>query len=206
MRTRIAGAQGEEPLASLFSATLRSSRVPTPVRDRSGTLRADYINGPALTADSRVLLAATNLLLPTVEAIGADALVGIELGGCALASALALMAAYSGRQPSLSFLRRTAKGYGYADRLTTPIPSGRSVLMIDDVVSTGATAAEAVAYLGTLGIHVKGLVVLISRRPESEVREIPLAVPVYYLLDSDAEGIASGRPVRVVPDARCGSR
>ena len=108
-----------------------------------------------------------DLLAPLGEAIaaevrehepGADRLAGPELGAVALATAASL-------ESGLPFLivRKAAKEYGTTKRLEGAFEEGESVCLVEDVVTTGGAALEAVAALREAGLRVSTAVCVLDR-------------------------------------------
>lgn len=107
------------------------------------------------------------LLAPLGEALAAavrehdpaaNRLAGPELGAVALATAASL---HSG----LPFLivRKAAKDYGTANRLEGSYGEGDSVCLIEDVVTTGGAALDAVQALREAGLRVSTAICVLDR-------------------------------------------
>jgi orotate phosphoribosyltransferase len=89
---------------------------------------------------------------------GADRLAGPELGAVALAAAASL-------ETGLPFLivRKDAKDYGTANRLEGLSESGECVCLIEDVVTSGGAAVEAVLALREAGLRVSNAICVVDR-------------------------------------------
>jgi orotate phosphoribosyltransferase len=107
------------------------------------------------------------LLAPLARAIAAevgqhepaaDRLAGPELGAVALATAASL-------ETGLPFLivRKAAKEYGTSKRLEGTYEEGECVCLVEDVVTTGGAALEAVAALREAGLRVSTAVCVLDR-------------------------------------------
>jgi adenine phosphoribosyltransferase len=121
-------------------------------------------------ADARGLAAVTDAMAET--AAGADLVAGIDARGFLLGAAVALKLGTGvlairkgGKLPPPVLSETYALEYGTA---TLEIPAdgldltGRSVLIIDDVLATGGTAAAAVRLLDQAGATVTGAAVLLE--------------------------------------------
>jgi orotate phosphoribosyltransferase len=88
----------------------------------------------------------------------ADRLAGPELGAVALAAAASL-------ESGLPFLivRKAAKEYGTANQLEGVHDEGDRVCLIEDVVTSGGAAIEAVQALREAGLHVSNAVCVVDR-------------------------------------------
>jgi orotate phosphoribosyltransferase len=89
---------------------------------------------------------------------GADLLAGPELGAVALAAATSL----ASRLPFL-IVRKQSKGYGTDNRLEGVFESGQVVCLIEDVVTSGGAALEAVAALRSAGLECRHAVCVVDR-------------------------------------------
>jgi orotate phosphoribosyltransferase len=107
------------------------------------------------------------LLAPLGELIAAKAreadpeaqlLAGPELGAVALAAAGSLAS-------GLPFLivRGAAKGYGTGNRVEGAYEQGQRVVLVEDVVTSGGAACEAVDGLREVGLEVRAAVCVIDR-------------------------------------------
>jgi orotate phosphoribosyltransferase len=108
-----------------------------------------------------------DLLAPLGQAIAeavrehepeAERLAGPELGAVALAAAASL-------QSGLPFLivRKEPKGYGTSNRLEGVHAEGECVCLVEDVVTSGGAAIEAVEALRDAGLRVSNAVCVVDR-------------------------------------------
>jgi orotate phosphoribosyltransferase len=118
----------------------------------------------ALTAEGHALIGELMLdalsQLPECQAVG-----GVELGGCPLASAVALVSHQRGRDLPALYVRKARKDHGTAklvegDKAMTP---GIKVALLEDVITTGGSSLKAVEILKTAGAEVVGIVALVDR-------------------------------------------
>ena len=118
----------------------------------------------ALTAEGHALIGELMLdalgQLPECQAVG-----GVELGGCPLASAVALVSHQRGRDLPALYVRKARKDHGTAklvegDKSLRP---GIKVALLEDVITTGGSSLKAVETLKTAGAEVVGIVALVDR-------------------------------------------
>jgi orotate phosphoribosyltransferase len=88
----------------------------------------------------------------------ADRLAGPELGAVALAAAASL----ASRLPFL-IVRKEAKGYGTDRRVEGAFAPGELVCLVEDVVTSGGAALEAVDALRGAGLEVRNAVCVVDR-------------------------------------------
>ncbi len=94
------------------------------------------------------------------------AVAGVELGGCSLASAVAMHFALSGHVCDAVYVRKGAKDHGSKRLLegSDGIVRGSTVVVLEDVITTGGSTRSAVAILRAAGFVVPGVVVLVDRQ------------------------------------------
>jgi orotate phosphoribosyltransferase len=117
-----------------------------------------------LTAEGHVL--AGSLMLDAALAEGSfDAIAGVELGGCPLASAAALTSFTRGAPKDAVYVRKDAKDHGSKRSLEgdTRLAPGASLVILEDVTTTGASTLKAVEKLRAAGYRVDIVVTLVDR-------------------------------------------
>ncbi len=117
-----------------------------------------------LTAEGHAL--AGEVLLGALAALPAcSAVAGVELGGCPLASAVALTSWQRGAPLDALYVRKDAKEHGSRRTLegNTRIARGARVALLEDVVTTGGSTLKAAAKLQDAGYVVAGVVALVDR-------------------------------------------
>src|SRR5690606_28416760 len=92
--------------------------------------------------------------LPECDAVG-----GVELGGCPLASAVSLVSHQKGRPLPALYVRKQQKDHGSAklvegDKALFP---GIRVALLEDVITTGGSSLKAVSALEAAGAKVVGI-------------------------------------------------
>jgi len=117
-----------------------------------------------LTAEGHALLGSLMFAalgqLGEVEAVG-----GVELGGCPLASAVSLVSFQRGRPLPALYVRKERKDHGSArlvegDKSLRP---GLRVALLEDVVTTGGSSLKALEVLRQVGCNPVGIVAIVDR-------------------------------------------
>jgi orotate phosphoribosyltransferase len=99
--------------------------------------------------------------LPACEAVG-----GVELGGCPLASAVSLVSFQRGRPLNALYVRKAKKDHGTTKLVEgdKSLKPGLKVALLEDVVTTGGSSLKAVESLKAAGAEVVGIVALVDRQ------------------------------------------
>ncbi|MFC7242129.1 orotate phosphoribosyltransferase [Catellatospora aurea] len=124
---------------------------------RSGRTATEYFDKYRFEADPVLLDALAGRLAALVPA-GIEVLAGLEMGGIAVVTAL-------GRHTGLpcAFVRKTAKEYGTARLAEGADVTGRRVLVVEDVVTSGGQLAISTRQLRELGAIVEDALCVIDR-------------------------------------------
>jgi orotate phosphoribosyltransferase len=127
---------------------------------RSGRRSRYYLDKYRFETQPAVLAPLGDLLAEVIADAepNADRLAGPELGAVALAAAASLAS-------GLPFLivRKAAKGYGTANRLEGVWQEGERVCLVEDVVTSGGAAIEAVEALRAAGLVCETAVCVVDR-------------------------------------------
>jgi orotate phosphoribosyltransferase len=120
-----------------------------------------------LTAEGHALVGEVMLEALAALAVAAPivAVAGVELGGCPLASAVALTSFQRGAPLDAIYVRKDAKDHGSRRTIegNAHLPPGSSVALLEDVVTTGGSTLKAAAKLREGGYPVTGVVALVDR-------------------------------------------
>ncbi len=117
-----------------------------------------------LTAEGHALVG--QVMLDALAGLPACvAVAGVELGGCPLASAVALTSFQRGAPLDAVYVRKDAKDHGSKRLLegNTRLPPGAAVVLLEDVVTTGGSTLKAAAKLRDAGYVTAGVVALVDR-------------------------------------------
>jgi orotate phosphoribosyltransferase len=95
-----------------------------------------------------------------------DAVAGVVLGGCHLASIVAMQCPTN---LNIIFVRKEAKEHGSKNLIEQPARRiDESVVLLEDVITTGSSALKAAILLTEEGYVVKGIVAVVDRRISKE--------------------------------------
>ncbi len=103
------------------------------------------------------------LMLDAFRHLRVNAVAGVELGGCPLASAVSLISAQRGRPLDALYVRKEVKDHGSRRKVEGPMRSGLGVVLLEDVITTGGSTLRALDVLQAEGAEVAGVVALVDR-------------------------------------------
>lgn len=129
----------------------------------SGQRSTYYINGKQATLHPWGGLAVGRVLLSLLPA-ETVAVAGLTLGADPLVTATSVVGAYEGRSLAALIIRKEAKGHGTQAYIEGPaLPPDSSVVVLEDVVTTGQSALIAVERLRQAGYSVNQVITVVDR-------------------------------------------
>jgi orotate phosphoribosyltransferase len=117
-----------------------------------------------LTAEGHALTG--EVMLDALAPFGPCAAVaGVALGGCPLASAVALTSFQRGVPLDAVYVRKEAKDHGSRQLLegAARLPAGARVVLLEDVVTTGGSTLQAAEKLRAAGLAIAGVIAIVDR-------------------------------------------
>lgn len=128
---------------------------------RSGQISNEYFDKYLFESDPELL---QNIAQHMVEKIpeGTEILAGLEMGGIPIATALS----FETGTPAI-FVRKEAKKYGTCKLAEGTAFSGKTVTVIEDVVTTGGQIIKSAKELRELGGQIKDVMCVIVRDPKA---------------------------------------
>ncbi len=123
------------------------------------------IKRASMHSDVQSLLA-SHLYGAVLSFMPIDVVAGVALGGCHLASIVALHAEHVMTVPVLDvlYIRKERSDHGLRNIVEGPILKGARVVLCEDVVTTGESSVKAIDRLCDVGCDVQGVVAVIDRR------------------------------------------
>jgi orotate phosphoribosyltransferase len=117
-----------------------------------------------LTAEGHAVVG--QLMFEALSELGpVDAVGGVELGGCPLASAVSLISFQENRPLPALYVRKQRKDHGTGKRIEgdKALRPGLRVALLEDVVTTGGSSLKALDVLREAGCEVAGIVAIVDR-------------------------------------------
>jgi orotate phosphoribosyltransferase len=129
----------------------------------SGQPSSYYINGKQVTLNPQGALAIGRILLSRLPE-NTEAVAGLTLGADPIVTAVSVVSAYENRPIPALIIRKEAKGHGTKAYIEGPtLPENATVVVLEDVVTTGRSAMKAVERLRDAGYTVNLVISLIDR-------------------------------------------
>src|SRR5256885_13391776 len=124
-----------------------------------------YIDARMTTMDPRGLALIGPLGLAAISDAGweVQSVGGLTLGADPISYAIAYASAVAGKPIRAFTVRKEAKAHGTGKLIEGPFLSGDRVVVIEDSITTGASALKAAAAVRTQGGHVLGVLAVVDR-------------------------------------------
>ncbi len=151
----------------------------------AGGASSFYFDCKAVTLHGEGLSLIAQGILETLKTnqIQISAIGGLTMGADFIAAAVALMAFEQGLSIQGSIVRKEPKKHGTKNRIENQLPKGTRILVVDDVVTSGASTEQACQELLAAGYEVAAIIAVIDRQAGGMERLADLyKVPVFSLL------------------------
>ena len=134
----------------------------------SGRKSEHYVNCKPVTLSSRGLTLSSVMLLEAVEKESV-AVAGLTLGADPLVSGVAVVCGLDNIKVDALIVRKEAKGHGTGAYIEGPLPEkGATITVLEDVITTGGSAIQAVKRLRDAGYTVNRVAAIVDRQEDGE--------------------------------------
>jgi|TARA_R100000781_G_C4019759_1_gene106682 orotate phosphoribosyltransferase len=132
----------------------------------SGKTSEHYCNCKPVTLSGRGLTLSSLLMLEHIET---NYVAGLTLGADPLVTGVAVCSALDKRLINSLIVRKEAKGHGTQSYIEGPLPKeGTKITVLEDVITTGGSAIQAVKRLRDAGYVVERVVAIVDRQEDGE--------------------------------------
>jgi orotate phosphoribosyltransferase len=129
----------------------------------SGKESSYYINSKKVLFHSEAAALLGEALYDLTQDLHVQAVGGLEVGAIPLTTAAVMAYHQHGREMEGFFVRKQAKDHGSKDRIEGVLPPGARVAVLDDVLTTGGSAQQAVEAVEAAGASVAAVVCIVDR-------------------------------------------
>jgi len=153
----------------------------------SGKKSTYYLDGKQVALHARGLRLISAGFVELASEWSYDAVGGMSIGADPLIGGVLCE---SGRADLVgTMIRKEAKGHGTGRYVEGPVQAGQSVLVVEDVVTTGGSSLKAIKRLRDYGATVCGVVAIVDRLQGGEAAFRAAGVPLKSLFDIRDFGI-----------------
>jgi orotate phosphoribosyltransferase len=129
----------------------------------SGRKSNYYINGKMTTLDARGAYLIGRTFLAMLADDVPDAVGGLTLGADPIVGSMIALAGLEDLPLKGFIVRKEAKGHGTQSLVEGALAKGERVVIIEDVVTTGGSAMQAIAAVKAVGCDVRKVIAVVDR-------------------------------------------
>jgi orotate phosphoribosyltransferase len=130
----------------------------------SGRMSNYYFNCKAVTLHPEGMHLIGNLIYDMIKDSGARGIGGLTLGADPIADAVAYTSYLKGNPVEAFVVRKSAKSHGTMQWIEGNIQKGNSVVIVDDVITTGKSTIEAIEKAKEAGLNIAKVIALVDRQ------------------------------------------
>ncbi len=129
----------------------------------SGKESSYYVNSKKAIFNSEVIGLLGEVLYDMTKDLNIDAAGGLEVGAIPLSAVLASAYFRHGKVLEGFFVRKQPKSHGSQERIEGVLKPGMRVAVLDDVLTTGGSALQAIAEIEKAGAVIVAAVCIVDR-------------------------------------------
>jgi len=175
-----------ERLRQLLKQKSFQYRPQQPFRLASGRESPYYIDCRPTTHNAQGLFLIGEIFGEMLRSLQVEAVGGLTLGADPIAHAVALTSFLKGRPLNAFSVRKQAKEHGAGGLLVGDVQPGDRVVILEDVITTGASTLKAIAAARDFGLQVVKVLILVDRQEggwEAVAAAVPQVEALFTLAD-----------------------
>lgn len=130
----------------------------------SGKESSYYLDGRLVTLSPEGAYLIGKLMFHQLRDLSVDAVGGLTMGADPVATAVAIVSHLEGKPIPAFLVRKAIKGHGKQKLIEGPLPAGARVAIVEDTVTTGESALQAIAAVEDAGCSVVIVLALVDRQ------------------------------------------
>jgi orotate phosphoribosyltransferase len=158
----------------------------------SGKRASFYLDCRKVTLDGRGAVLVGAGMLQLLESDYPDAVGGMAIGADPITAAILTLSGQTARPLRGFIVRKEAKQHGTGRAIEGPVVAGDRVVVVEDVITTGGSALQAIDQAEAFGLKVIGALAVIDRLAGGTEAFAARGVPLRSLLTIEDFGIAAG--------------
>ena len=155
----------------------------------SGKKSTYYLDGKQVTLHAEGLLQIASGLLELLADVNYSGFGGMSIGADPIVGGVLAAAAMRGKELKGFMVRKEAKGHGTKRYVEGPVAPGDRVVIVDDVVTTGGSAIQAIDRVEEFGCEVVQAVGIVDRLQGGAAAFEARGIPFSSLLTVEDFGI-----------------
>jgi len=150
----------------------------------SGRVSPYYIDCRPTTHSAEGLFLIGAIFWEMLRDLEVDAVGGLTMGADPIAHAVALTSFLKGRPVNAFSVRKLTKEHGTGGLVVGDVKPGDKVVILEDVITTGASTLKAIVAARDFGLEVIRVLILVDRQEggrEAVARQAPLVQALFTL-------------------------
>lgn len=152
----------ERLIEMLLDKSFQLSDRPT-FKLASGRLSNFYINCKPTTLNPEAMNLIGTMIFDKIKNDHVDAIGGLSFGADPIANSVAIISYQQGKPIKPFSVREQTKDHGIINKLEGDVRNGERAVIIDDVITTGASTIKAIASARDAGLDVVKVIALVDR-------------------------------------------
>lgn len=152
----------EKLIEMILKKSFQVSDSPT-FKLASGKLSKYYINCKPTTLNPEGMHLIGNIIVDKISDIKIDAIGGPSSGANPIADAVSMISYQKGKLIKPFYVREKVKDHGIVNKIEGDICKGDRAIIVEDVITTGASILKAIKCAREEGLEVVGVIVLVDR-------------------------------------------
>ena len=138
----------------------------------SGKMSSYYIDCRVVTSLAKAKYLISQVMFKKIVDLKVAAIGGPETGAIPIADAVSYASYLHGQEIKSFWIRKEAKGHGLKKWIEGDVKEGDRVVIVDDVITTGASTIDAIRRAQEGGLIVVKAMVLVDREEENGKQNI----------------------------------